>query len=210
MFIKYFPESRSKRAIYNFHFNNKAEIDSKRRINPPFELKLETNQDPNLLIKKNPIQELLKLEYQIQVFKFQKDEDNRVFVWIDGSRCRWICNRKSRTCGEKYCWNEPSFCYGELLSCLKKDDGVNLCSNLDDNDKHDDNKDTFIINSIDIGEYFDRGIKDSIVVADSGYTDHTPWYIWEWKCDQFENEFLCHKSKGIGAPSVGLLKTIAG
>ncbi|KAL5274082.1 hypothetical protein ACFFRR_000689 [Megaselia abdita] len=200
-------ETRTKREAYDLLFNAKG--GNSTRIHAPFSITINTNQDPVALIKKNPAQEIFHLKYQIQVLKFPSDKDGKVYVWIEGPRCKWTCNRKTQTCGDLFCWSQPSFCYGEMTSCFKKDDGVNFCNDLDDI-KSEIDQDTFTINSIDIGELVDRGVKETISISDSGYTDHKPWYVWEWNCQRFENDFLCMKSKGIGAPSLGLLKTIAG
>lgn len=174
---------------------------------------VDSSSDYRTIIKGEPLFDLLPLKYKVEVINIS---DISV-VWITGTRCKWECDRETRSCQEPSCWTNPSLCLGEIDTCTKLD-GDGSCVKASDVEDYEDGN-TFSFTSIDLEKYIYQQVEinlDFTEITSFGSVDFGPPKFISWMCNstvvQEDHHVICYSTvtSGLSGPSYALLKTIAG
>lgn len=168
-------------------------------------------------IGENAVVKFLPAMYHIQVITI--DGSEKPFTLIEGKRCKWLCNRDTKECGEGVCWEKPSFCRGDHDDCLRLD-GDGVCYDLEDigypirpNHVWSSNSTHKVFTNIDVGRYVKFHGEDSLFISDDGQAQDQLKIGYHWACKEVTPgsfHIVCEHDWAHVGVSTRFLKTIAG
>lgn len=165
----------------------------------------------------NAVVKFLPTTYHIQVITIAGSE--KPFTLIEGKRCKWLCDRESKECGDSVCWEGPSFCRGEHEDCLNLD-GNGTCFDLENSNYpyHAEhvwwsNSTHKVVTNIEVGRYVKYHGEDDMYISDDGQVQDVLKIGFHWSCKEVQkgsDHILCESDWAHVGISTHLLKTIAG
>lgn len=165
----------------------------------------------------NPIYKWFQIQYQIQVITIAGSD--QPFTLIEGRRCKWMCDRRTKECDDSVCWESPSFCRGTHEDCVKLD-GNGTCYDLQANgypEKADhvwsSNSTHKVFTHIDVGRHEKYYSEDYPFISDDGKIQDMLKMGFFFTCDEVSPDsehVLCYSIWGHVGMTTHLLKTIAG
>lgn len=172
----------------------------------------------DFLVGESPLVKFIPFNYQIQMITIEGSEDP--FTLITGRRCKWVCDRRSRKCGEGLCWEEPSFCRGSHEDCLKLD-GNGTCFDITEkgfpseyyNGLSKSNKTHKVFTTIDVGKFAQFHGEDFLFISDDGQAQDLLKLGFHWVCKEEtpgSEYILCDTDWMHVGVTTRVLKTIAG
>ncbi|KAL5278986.1 hypothetical protein ACFFRR_003541 [Megaselia abdita] len=211
-------KNRSKRSIVerNYNFTIISEYDPNVRLHVSTTYKVDPTSNYTTIIKGDPLLNLLPLNYKIEVTEIDNFAES--IVWITGTRCRWECDKETKSCQGPSCWTNPSLCLGDIDFCTKND-GDGSCSRKSDERKDERDGKTFFFTSLDIEKYiyqdFKYNSRGSYITRTGDVFFNTPTFF-SWMCNSTvlkeDHQVTCYSETlpALAGPSHHLLKTIAG
>lgn len=171
----------------------------------------------DFLIGENPLVKFFPVKYQIQLITI--DGSDQPFTLIEGERCKWRCDRRTRECHESVCWETPSFCRGNHEDCLKLD-GEGTCFDIQQNGYPEAADHVWMSNSthkvftnIDIGKYARYHGQDNLFISNDGRAQDLITIGYSWVCKEVVpggEHIFCDVDFAHLGVSTYLLKTLAG
>lgn len=171
----------------------------------------------DFLVGENPVVKFLPANYHIQVIAIAGSE--QPFTLIEGKRCKWRCNRKTRECENSVCWEEPSFCRGPHEDCLRLD-GDGTCYDLQEDGLPKDvdyiwnsNSTHKIFTNINIARYIKYHEGNHYFITEQGQVQDHLTLGYHWACEEIVpggEHIFCQDDWSHVGVSTYLLKTIAG
>lgn len=142
----------------------------------------------DFVVGENPVIKFLPASYHIQVITIAGSEFP--FTLIEGKRCKWRCDRRTRNCEPSVCWERPSFCRGKHEDCLKLD-GDGTCYDLpkdglpeEENLIWSSNRTHKIFTNIDIARSIKYHEGDNVFISGEGIVQDHLTLGYHWLCEE--------------------------